>query len=118
MIRVQMIEEARDGKEHFNKLNMADYAKKSFSMFGGEEKQVKLLVDNSLAGVIIDRFGKDLMMIPVDEEHFSVNVSVHVSSHFFGWLFSVGNGVKVIGPDEVVDQMKTELKKLSEKYEV
>ena len=25
---------------------------------------------NRLAGVIIDRFGKDVMMIPADEEHF------------------------------------------------
>ena len=58
------------------------------------------------------------MMIPVDEEHFTVSVSVHISSHFFGWLFSVGAGVKVIGPDDIVDQMKEEIKKLSEKYEV
>ena len=116
MLRVQMVEELRDGKEHFKKLNMADYAKKSFSMFGGEERQVKLLVKNSLAGVIIDRFGKEVMMIPTDEDHFTVNVSVHVSSHFFGWLFSVGAGVKVIGPDDIVEQMKEELQKLSKQY--
>ena len=116
MVHVQTDDELRDGKEHFKKLNMADYAKKSFSMFGGEERQVKLLVDNRLAGVIIDRFGKDLMMIPADEEHFTVNVSVHVSSHFFGWLFSVGNGVKAIGPDDIVNQMKSELHKLSQQY--
>ena len=116
MLRVQMVEELRDGKDHFKKLNMADYAKKSFSMFGGEERQVKLLVKNSLAGVIIDRFGKEVMMIPTDEDHFTVNVSVHVSSHFFGWLFSVGAGVKVIGPDDIVEQMKEELQKLSKQY--
>ena len=50
---------AREGKEHFKKLDMADYAKKSFGMFGGKEQTVKLLVKNSLAGVIIDRFGKE-----------------------------------------------------------
>ena len=118
MIRVQMVDEIRDGKDHFKKLNMADYAKKSFSMFGGEERQVKLLVKNNLAGVIIDRFGKDVMMIPADEEHFTVHVSVHVSSHFFGWLFSVASGVKVIGPDDIVEQMQSEIKKLSEVYRV
>ena len=42
---------------------MADYAKKSFGMFRGKETSVKMLVNNSLAGVIIDRFGKDGMMI-------------------------------------------------------
>ena len=42
---------------------MADYAKKSFGMFGGKEQTVKLLVKNSLAGVIVDRFGKDVKKI-------------------------------------------------------
>ena len=65
---------------------------------------------------VIDRFGKEVMMIPTDEDHFTVNVSVHVSSHFFGWLFSVGAGVKVIGPDDIVEQMKEELQKLSKQY--
>ena len=51
-------------------------------MFGGKEQSVKLLVENSLAGVIVDRFGKDVMMIPEDEEHFRVNVDVHVSKQF------------------------------------
>ena len=66
MIHIRMSEAPREGKEHFRKLNMADYTRKSFGMFGGREQSVKLLVDNSLAGVIIDRFGKDVMMIPAD----------------------------------------------------
>ena len=59
MLRIQMTEEMREGKEHFKKLDMADYTKKSFGMFGGKEQQVKLLVKNELANVIIDRFGKE-----------------------------------------------------------
>src|SRR5699024_4121363 len=51
MIHIRMSEEPREGKEHFRKLNMADYTRKSFGMFGGREQSVKLLVDNSLAGV-------------------------------------------------------------------
>ena len=42
---------------------MADYAKKSFGMFRGNERTVRLLVKNNLVGVIIDRFGKDVRMI-------------------------------------------------------
>ena len=84
MLHIRMSTEAREGKEHFKQLDMADYAKKSFGMFGGKEKTVKLLVDNRLAGVIIDRFGKDIMLIPADENHFTVNVDVHVSKQFSG----------------------------------
>lgn len=116
MLHIQMSDERREGKEHFKKLNLADYARKSFGMFGGKEKKVKLLVDNSLAGVIIDRFGKDLMLIPADENHFTVHVDVHVSKQFFGWIFSLGESVKITGPQEVVEQMQQEIKRLIQQY--
>ena len=116
MLHIKMTEEPREGKEHFKKLDMADYAKKSIGMYGGKEQTVKLLVENGLAGVMIDRFGKDIMMIPVDEEHFTVNVDVRVSGPFFGWIISLGEGVKIVGPDEVVEQMRMEITRLSRQY--
>ena len=116
MLHIQMSGEKREGKERFKKLDMADYAKKSFGMFGGEEQKVKLRVENSLAGVIIDRFGKDVMMIPEDESHFTVNVDVHVSNQFLGWIFSLGEGVKIVSPDEVLERMNREITRLLRQY--
>ena len=95
---------------------MADYAKKSFGMFGGKEQTAKLLVKNSLAGVIVNRFGKDVMMFPADEDHFTVNVDVHVSRQFLGWVFSLGKDIKIVGPEDVVKQMKSEVKRLINQY--
>ncbi len=117
MLHIQMSGEKREGREYFKKLDMADYTKKSFGMFGGRELRVKLLVENSLAGVIIDRFGKDVMFIPADEEHFTVNVDVRVSGQFLGWIFSLGDRVKIIAPEEVVDQVRREIRRLAEQYE-
>lgn len=116
MLHIKMSDEAREGKEHFKKLDMADYAKKSFGMFGGKEQTVKLLVHNKLAGVIIDRFGKNVIMIPTDEEHFNVNVDVHVSRQFLGWVFSLGEDIKIVGPEDVVEQMQIEMDRLIEQY--
>ena len=116
MLRIQMTDKAREGKEHFRKLDMADYAKKSFGMFGGEEKTVKLLVDHQLAGVIVDRFGKDVHMIPVDEKHFTVSVTVMVSSQFLGWIFSLGEKVEILGPEGVKEQMRREGERLLKQY--
>ena len=116
MLRIRITEEAREGREHFQKLDMADYAKKSFGMFGGKEEKVKLLVDNSLAGVMIDRFGKDIIMVPGKGEHFTVNVTVHVSSQFLGWIFSLGEKVKILGPEEVIQAMRREGERLTEQY--
>lgn len=117
MLHIQMSEEKREGRESFKKLDMAEYSRKSFGMFGGKEQQVKLLVDNRFAGVIIDRFGKDVMLIPADEEHFTVNVEVHVSGQFLAWVISLGNGVKILGPGEVTAMMQEEIRRLGKQYE-
>lgn len=117
MLHIKLSNESREGKGHFKKLDMADYAKKSFGMFGGKEQRVKMLVKNNLAGVIIDRFGKEVMMIPADDEHFSVNVDVHVSRQFLGWVFSLGEDIRIVGPDEVVEEMKREGRRLVEQYQ-
>lgn len=116
MLHIQMSEEKREGKEHFKKLDMADYAKKSFGMFGGTEQKVKLRVANHLAGVMIDRFGKDVMMIPENEDYFTVNVDIHVSNQFLGWIFSLGEGVKILAPENVVEQMNREIDRLVKQY--
>lgn len=79
-----------------------------------EEREVTLLADNSLAGVIIDRFGKDVMLIPKDEKQFTV----HVSRQFLGWVFSLGEQVKITGPEEVVEEMRQEVKRLMRQYHI
>ena len=116
MLHIKLSKESREGNEHFKKLDMADYAKKSFGMFGGKERTVKLLVKNNLAGVIIDRFGKDVMMIPADNEHFTVSVDIHVSKQFLGWVFSLGENIKILGPDDVGEMMKGEIGRLVGQY--
>lgn len=116
MLHIKTSEEVREGKEHFQKLDLAAYAKKSFGMFGGKEQSVKLLVENSLAGVIVDRFGKDVMMIPADADHFTVSVDVQVSSQFISWVFALGSQAKIVSPKNVVNQVRKEIEKLAEQY--
>jgi predicted DNA-binding transcriptional regulator YafY len=116
MLKISPLKEKREGREYFEKFDMAAYAKKSFGMYGGEEQYVKLLCENGLAGVIIDRFGKDVMMVPVDEGHFHANVNVAVSDPFLGWVYTLGEGIKIVGPEGVVEQMKDKLSKTLELY--
>ena len=117
MLHIRLSSESREGKEFFKKLDMADYAKKSFGMFGGKEQTVKLLVKNNLAGVIIDRFGENAILFPTDDEYFTVNVEVHVSRQFLGWVFSLGDGIKIVGPDDVVEEMRMEVTRLIQQYD-
>ena len=116
MLNISCTDFLREGKEYFEKFNLAEYSKKNFGMFSGEEEMVKLEVHNSLTGVMIDRFGKEIMMIPADKEHFRIHVKVAVSPQFFGWIFGLGKEVRILGPENVVNKMKEELKKISELY--
>ena len=116
MLHIRMSEEKREGKEQVRKLDMASYTRKSFGMFGGEEQTVRLLMKNSMAGVIIDRFGKDVSMIPAEEGYFTVNVEVQVSSQFISWIFALGDGARIIGPEDLVEKVRVYVERLAEQY--
>ena len=61
-------------------------------MFGGADRNLTLEGESRMAGVVIDRFGKDVMMHRSDDDHFRAHVTVAVSPQFFGWLTGVGEG--------------------------
>ena len=88
-------DEKREGRADFRNLDMADYARKTFGMFGGEERTVTIECENRFAGVMIDRFGKDVTFVKRDAEHFAVITKVAVSPQFIGWIVGLGEGVKV-----------------------
>lgn len=116
MLHISLLEEEREGKDAFSRLNMASYSNMSFGMFGGQKEKVKLRVNNRMAGVMIDRFGKNIMMIPCDSDSFILNVDVNVSDQFLGWIAALGDEVKILGPETVVDQMRTYIRRLSDQY--
>lgn len=117
MRKIKIISEPRKGEEAFHEFDMAVYAKKVFNMFTGNEQNVKLEFDNHLIGVVMDRFGRDVMIIPKGNDKFIINVNVNVSNMFFGWLMGIGSGVKVLGPENVVEQLKKEVQRLTEQYQ-
>lgn len=116
MADIEINDQARvklpDG-EHFN---VAEYSKKVFNMFGGEEETVKIQFDNSLVNVVIDRYGKDITIERADENNFIVRIKVAVSSTFFAWIFQFGDKVKILSPECVVEKYAESLNKLTSLY--
>ena len=117
MWRISVADKKREGREQFKAFNMPRYTKSLFGMFGGEEVKVTLEAENGMVGILIDRFGKDIPIQPVDAEHFRTSVVVAVSSQFLGWIMALGDGVRITGPDKVVDRMKEEIRRISQMYE-
>jgi len=104
MSGVKILDERRSAESAGFKL--ADYSKKVFGMFSGEEVDVKLKVRNKLTGAVIDRFGKDIIMVPAGESHFTTIVRVSLSPIFYGWLFQFGELCEVLEPQELKDDLK------------
>lgn len=115
MLRIQITDQKRAGKERYQSFNLPDYTKRIFGMFSGEETKVTLEADNSMAGVLIDRFGKDIMLIPQDGGRFRATVDVAVSDQFLGWIVALGT-VKIVGPEAVVEKMQAKVSNLIADY--
>ena len=68
MKNIQVSANDREGVEQFKQIDMARYTTQTFSMFGGEAERLTLEFSNSLIGVVIDRFGKDIPIRKTDEK--------------------------------------------------
>ncbi len=101
-----------DGK----KFNPADYSRKIFGMYGGREELITFECRESLAGPIIDRFGADPVFIKTDFG-FKFSVRVMVSPTFFAWVLGFGKDIKIIFPENVVEEFKSNLREISENYQ-
>ena len=116
MLKLEVIDEPREGKEIFRNFDMATYSKATFGMYAGEKKRVKIQFHNRMCGVFIDRFGKDVSFRTVDAEHSELSVEINVSPQFYGWIFSLGNKVKLVGPDSVVEDMRKYTEEFLDNY--
>ena len=96
----------------------ASYGKNVFGMFGGERTTVRMRFHNALAGVVIDRFGKDTMLIPDGDDHFIFTMDICVSPMFLGWMASFGDRAKILTPQSVIDEYIALFTPALEQYQV
>lgn len=116
MDEIKLTDEKRKGRDMFKKLNIPRYTNSVFSMFGGTETEVTLSVDNSLIGVIADRFGTGMFISKDSETSFRVNLKVMLSPQFYGWLFGLGDKVKILSPASVAEKYIYHLNEIMKIY--
>ena len=117
MLDIGILDEPRDGRESFAALDMAEYAKKVFGMFIGREERVRMRFDNQLVGAVLDRLGREAMLVPDGESHFTVTAQVEVSPQFFAWVSGFGRLAQILGPDYVVQAMRAHAAEVLAMYE-
>jgi len=116
MKSISLTDDMREGKDTFEHFDVAEYSRMNFGMFGGELKKVKIHFANEKVGILLDRFGKDISIRPDEEGYSHTIVDVAVSPQFYGWIFSLGKGMEIAGPEDVRNGMKEYISEISEIY--
>lgn len=116
MLDIRPLPEKRKGRKVLEELDLAEYTRRTFGMFTGAEELVTLDCDNSLIGVVIDRFGTDIAVRPLTDEQFRARTNVAVSPHFFGWLSGFGGRILLHSPEHVKQEYEQYLSGIIEKY--
>lgn len=116
MLRITVTDKVREGRELLARSDVAAYSKSMFGMYGGEKVAVTLEAENEFVGVLIDRFGKEITIHKIDDEHFQTSVEVVPSKIFISWIMSFGSSIHITAPASVVDAAKQLLTELNNTY--
>ena len=116
MTDISALEAPRVGTEDLSKLDLSAYSKKVFSMFSGEEQTVRLRFANHLVGAVLDRFGKDVIVVADGPAHFTVALNVVTSPKFYAWLFGFGTEVEILSPPSARLEMQNMLAAAADLY--
>ena len=102
---------------YINELDVADYVKRSFNMFGGDLETVILKCPGELTETVFDRFGKDIKVFDSDGETFSFSTVAMVSEGLISFVLQF-EGVEVIRPESLREQVKNRIKELNKIYKL
>ena len=108
MSDIHLTEEKRTPCPELTGKALNEHAGRLFQMFAGDAVNVKMRFHRTLTNVVMDRFGKDTMLIPEpDGEHFTFVVSVAVSPMFLSWVIGFGDKAQILYPTSVIDACKS-----------
>lgn len=105
MTDITITKDPRTPCEALSGTKLNNHAAKLFQMYAGETTDVKMRFHKDLINVVVDRFGKDVMMIP-DGDFFTFTVPVAVSPMFLSWVIGFGSKAKILYPQSVAEQCK------------
>lgn len=95
--------------------DVSEFFTQEFSMLNGKTCCITLLCENTLMNSIIDRFGEDVPVQTVDADHFCAQVTVDLSSNFYGWVFASAGKMRITAPQEAVEGFHRMLESFSER---
>ena len=121
--RIKKIELTNERVRHFSEVsdytdsfNVADYASKTFNMYGGETAEIELRCKKDRLEQVIDRFSDEISVYKLTEDTFSFTTDVIISDGLISWLLQFGSDIEVIKPEAVRQKISDKIKELSSIY--
>lgn len=114
-ISILDIELSKEGKKAFRLLS--NYPKQVFKMYGGQMRKVRLAFDESLIGVVYNKYGEEIN-IRKSGSRYTVSVEIQISPTFWGWLMQFPTQMEIISPVDVRKQFSAWILSAAEKYQI
>lgn len=84
--------------------NLADYTRNQVFMFGGEAELIQFRCKMGIIGQVIDFFGEDVNIIPIDDDYFRVELRTSKESIRY-WLMQYISSVDQIQPRALAEDI-------------
>lgn len=84
--------------------NLADYTRNQVFMFGGEAELIKFRCKMGIIGQVIDFFGEDVTITPIDDDYFRVELRTSKESIRY-WLMQYISSVDQIQPKALAEDI-------------
>lgn len=118
MDSIEVTESKRPSIASVKKLNVAEYVKRRYNMYDGEEFDLELICNDYMVNTMVDFFGQDVRMYRLGPNEVKVSARTVVNNQFLGWLLSLGEGVRLVGPDSALALLKEFIEKANELYNI
>ena len=99
-----------------DRFDTADYALKTFNMFGGEMSEIELSCNTKILEQVIDRFGDKIHIIGVNDGRFSFRIKGLVSEGLVGWIMEFGGDIEVVAPNGLRSMIGQKIELLQKMY--
>lgn len=116
MADIKLLEIPRTPCPELTGKNLTEHANRLFQMYSGDTVDVKMRFHRSLVNVVIDRFGRDILLIPDGESHFVFTAPVAVSPIFLSWVIGFGRKATILHPQSVIEQCRALCQEALDQY--